>query len=243
MEGLFSRLWSSNHRWMRSSYSGIVIDVVNLQAQYFAIPKVACSSLMAALVDFVGVEFPDNEWKPELFQTNKWDHLYTRAEVVLTKETALRLAKRFRFAFVRNPWDRLVSCYAEKIRDDGDEENFTNGVSNVLRPFGVFHRGMSFEDFTSAAVGIADNLADPHWRSQFTFLVDGRGRMPMDFIGRFENLEDDVAQLSVRIGAELKLPHLLASKHEHYRDYYSRALREKVRERYLRDINMFGYAF
>jgi hypothetical protein len=228
---------------MRDEFSGIVIDIAPLQAQYFAIPKIACSSIMSAVIDALGIGFPESEWKPELFQTHKWDHLYDRNKVVLTKRRALQVANRWRFAFVRNPWDRLVSCYAEKIRDDGDAENFSNGMSKILEPYGIFKRGMAFEDFARAAISVPDFLADPHWRSQNTFVVDEKGRLPLNFIGHFESIQEDMAKIGKSTKAEFHLPHLLASTHRPYREYYSRGLREAVADRYREDIRLFGYRF
>ncbi|MCT2401012.1 sulfotransferase family protein [Novosphingobium mangrovi (ex Huang et al. 2023)] len=228
-------------RWLNDRHSGTIIDFADWQ--YFAIPKVACSSIMAALVGVIGVEFPEDEWAPELFQTHKWDHLYDRRHRVITKRAALALADRWRFAFVRNPFDRLVSCYSEKIRPDGDSENFVNGISKVLEPFGVFHAEMSFEEFALAAIAIPDIDADPHWRSQYTFLIDGRGRMAVDFIGRFERLSEDFEIVRKRIGSDVSLPHLLKSERSSCRDYYSSDLTERVRQRYERDLSTFDYGF
>lgn len=233
-----------NRTWMKPDLSGMVIDLPTLRAQYFAIPKVACSSIMSLLADVLVADFPDDEWKPELFQTHKWDHLYRRQEIVLSKRAALSMtAPRWRFAFVRNPWDRLVSCYSEKIRDDGDSENFTDGVSNVLLPFGLFKRGMTFESFATVAMSIPDQRAEPHWRSQYTFLVDRRGHLPLDFLGRFERLQSDIAAVSKAVGIPAELPHLLASDRRGYREYYSGKLRELVADRYSQDVATFGYTF
>ena len=209
---------------------------------YVPIPKVACSSIMSACADILEVKFPESEWKPELFQTNKWDHLFDRQSVIMPKSRASAYTEYWKFAFVRNPWDRLLSCYSEKIREDGDKENFTAGVSNILLPFGVFRSTMSFEEFARTAVAIADDIADPHWRSQNTFACQG-SRLWVDFVGRFESVERDFQLVCQRIGTDCVLPHLLRSDHKIYRECYSDALCDLVARRYRRDIDMFGYQF
>jgi hypothetical protein len=233
----------SGRKWLTDNRSGQVIDVASKAVQYFPVPKVACSSLMTSLADVLGIAIPSDEWVPEIFQTHKWDHLYAREEVVLTKRAALKKEGRWRFAFVRNPWDRLVSCYSEKIREDGDSENFVDGISKVLVPYGVFRGGMTFDAFVDATIAIPDEKADPHWRSQYTFLVDRFDRLAMDFVGRFESFDDDVRRVADRLHSNIRPPHLLASKRMSYPDYYTARTRHLVSRRYARDIATFGYAF
>ena len=229
-------------RWLRPGMSQ-VIDISTRQVQYFPIPKVACSTLMAGVAEVLGIEPPADEWAPEIFQTHKWDHLYDREQVVLSKADALRKVGRWRFAFVRNPWDRLVSCYSEKIREDGDAENFVDGVSKILLSFNAFHGSMTFDDFVDAATAIPDDQADPHWRSQYTFLVDRSDRLAMDFVGRFEHLNRDIRCIAGKLGCELNLRHLLMSRRGAYSGYYNARTRERVARRYERDISMFNFTF
>jgi hypothetical protein len=210
---------------------------------YFAIPKVACSSLKSVCVDLLHVRMPADAWKPELFYTDKFDHLIDKHEILLSKRDVARYPDYWRFAFVRNPWDRLVSCYAEKIRADGDEENFVGGVSKVLLSYGVFRAGMSFEEFVDAVVAIPEEEAEPHFHSQHEFLTDRSGNLLVDFVGRFENLEDDFRKVRDRLQASVELPHLLPSRRQPYQDYYDGRLRALVARRYRKDIELFGYGF
>ena len=154
-----------------------------------------------------------------------------------------RFDKYWSFAFVRNPWDRLVSCYTEKIRPDGDPENFINGVSRVLTSFGVFEAGMSFEQFAREVAQIPDEEAEPHFLSQHKFIVNRAGDLIVDFLGRFETIDKDFDVVRQRIRAPVELPHLLRSQHGHYRDYYSPDLAHIIGERYSEDIARFGYTF
>lgn len=213
------------------------------EAMYFAIPKVACSSLKSVCVDLLGVQMPADAWKPELFYTDKFDHLIDKHEILLRKDDIARYPEYWRFAFVRNPWDRLVSCYAEKIRSDGDAENFVGGVSKVLLPYGVFRAGMSFEEFVHAVVAIPDDDAEPHFHSQHGFLTDRRGTLLVDFIGRFETLDEDFEKVRDRLRVSVELPHLLPSRRLPYREYYDSRLADLVAARYRKDIELFGYSF
>lgn len=75
-----------------------------------------------------------------------------------------------------------------------------------------------------------------------------RGDKKVDFVGRYENLENDFKVVAEEIGiAETtRLPHVNSTKRaqrRHYSEYYTREAREKIAEIYADDIKMFGYKF
>ena len=65
----------------------------------------------------------------------------------------------------------------------------------------------------------------------------------MNFIGRFESLEDDFKKVSKMIGVQMLLPYVNAFDRKHYRTYFGPGDVEKVRRIYKRDLEHFGYDF
>ena len=216
------------------------IALHRFKAIYFYIPKVACSSIKTVVSDLLQIE-PPNPKRPLAF-IHERDYPFVERDEVLTK-----YKEYFKFCFVRNPWDRVVSCYFNKISTDEGLTNrsFKNGVAVTLLKHGdLFWGGMTFPDFARAVCRVPDDRADVHFRSQCKFVTCQEGTLLVDFIGRFENLEADFSIVCDKMGIEnIRLPHLFKSERLHYRHYYDKSLQEEVEERYREDIKMFGYEF
>jgi hypothetical protein len=120
-------------------------------------------------------------------------------------------AALFKFAFVRNPWDRLVSRYAHLLRSkDRHRHNFISSLEK-------------FEDFLQ-------------WEIQ-------RHSAIVDFVGHYETLAADFANVCARLKIQAQLPHANVSEHRDYRTYYTPETREFVAKQFRRDIEIFGYDF
>ena len=65
----------------------------------------------------------------------------------------------------------------------------------------------------------------------------------VDFIGRFEHLEEDFKKVGERLRIGSKFPHLLPSKRGLYQDYYDGQLRKIIEKRYREDLDYFEYTF
>jgi len=142
-----------------------------------------------------------------------------------------RWQRKFTFCVVRNPWDRIVSHYEYRVQ---------RNVSDLkTRPIG-------FAEW----VRLAYVDRDPRYYNkskmfmpQSDWITDADGRVLVDFICRFENLDDDFAEVCRRIGRDVHLPHLKQSRHGSYRDYYDDRIRAIVEHLFHEDIQRFGYRF
>ena len=141
----------------------------------------------------------------------------------------------FKFAFVRNPWDRLVSWY-NMFKTKSSTGNF--------RPY-MMKDTKNFSDFLNKQNIIIDGSEKKSITfNQLDYLSDKDGNVVMDYIGRFENLKYDLNEIAKKIGVnELSIPHVNKTNHGHYREYYNDEDREKVAQMYKRDIEYFGYKF
>ncbi|WP_423219761.1 hypothetical protein [Cognatiyoonia koreensis] len=84
-----------------------------------------------------------------------------------------------------------------------------------------------------------------HLKEQHLFLrLPGRG-IGVDFVGRFERLNEDFDLIAKRLGRDVKLEHRNAStlRKTDYRDAYTPQMIEVVAKAYARDIAYFGYGF
>jgi hypothetical protein len=216
----------------------ILLDRHN--AVYIETPKVACTSIKVALARIAGVDLRAADGNPHEAQ---WP---TPASGPASSGPLF--PGLFAFAFVRNPWARLVSCYRDKIGGEVDGYTYFTirpGVANCLARFDVMRAGMSFDEFVRAVATIPDDEADAHFRSQHTFVTGGDGQPAIDFIGRYERIAEDFQLVGRTIGLPaLELPRLQAVREPAaYATFYTAETRQLVAERYARDIELFGYAF
>ena len=138
----------------------------------------------------------------------------------------------FKFTFVRNPWDLQVSSF-HHIRRERPHllhgyDNFADFLRYKLDP----DRPYQYHIDTSMEL-------------QSDYLVDLHGRILVDFIGRFESLNEDFALICQRIGIpKPSLAHRRkAGDRGDYRSYYNDQTARLVADRFRQDIEMFDYQF
>lgn len=137
----------------------------------------------------------------------------------------------FKFSFIRNPWDRLVSCWQNKIVENGKAHLF-GGDPESLASFDRFVNHVATQDLTRS---------DIHIRLQCVQIDLNH----LDFLGRFERFGKDFNDVCGRLGlpGDLKERTNASGRDPDYRIYYTDKLAAKVGALYRRDIDLFGYTF
>ena len=132
----------------------------------------------------------------------------------------------FKFSFVRNPWDWHVSQY----------------FYHMQNPKALFHHTFKEMDFDAFIHWSIAHTEESNNR-QKAFLCDESGRLMVDFVGKYENLEDDFAHIARQLGLKARLQRRNPSAHLGYRQYYDDSLREEIARAFKEDIDYFGYEF
>jgi hypothetical protein len=122
----------------------------------------------------------------------------------------------FKFATVRNPWDRAISFY-------------------FWRRFKTFTKNTFLEEVVARV---------PPMHHYLTYKEQGVKKI--DYILRYENLTEDFARLCNTINIKhepLPVANKSHDKTKHYTEYYDDETREAVAKKYAKDIEAFGYEF
>ena len=141
--------------------------------------------------------------------------------------------KYFKFAIVRNPWDKIVSMYRYR------------------KKIGRISKGLSFKKFIklidSAKIKHDDGRKHKFFTcNQLDCCVDEDGEVILDYIGRFEKLQKHWKYICRKIGKNRILPHVKSSKKKKqkgYQTYYDDETKKLVAARFSKDIEYFGYEF
>jgi hypothetical protein len=204
------------------------------------VPKTAGTSIESALLNYFGItrsnisDFEKNNYNLYYkFQTNDKSNPRIDAQHKFIKHfTDVDISNFFTFSFVRNPWDRFLSEYFFIKKNNGC------GCKN-------FNFSEKFPTFKKYVLKSGKSCSwYPHELNQLDFLSDDSGDINVDYIGKFENLQEDFNTICKKIGLpNQQLPHTNKSKHKHYTEYYDDETREIVAEKYAKDIEYFGYKF
>lgn len=157
----------------------------------------------------------------------------------------------FTFAFVRNPYDLLVSWYHHKPALEQVYRSFENWVkhrcpshteSEIMNNRPVMAHSRQSRDcvmIDGATWDTHQHLMQHKWTRSISMNNHG-----VDFVGRFESLQQDLDRACELMNLPARqLPHINNSKHKHYTEYYNNQTRRLVAEQYAEDLKCFNYTY
>lgn len=142
----------------------------------------------------------------------------------------------FKFAFVRNPWERLYSAYSY-LKQGGwckYDDDWAQKELGHIRDFNEFVTGWLTSERLDSHI---------HLWPQSRFICNHRHKPIIDYLAYFENISDDFEYIRNHLGINAELQHINTSKRESYKDIYNDEAIHKVHTLYSRDIENFGYIF
>ncbi len=128
----------------------------------------------------------------------------------------------FKFCFIRNPYDRLISGWYHVNKYKIPLDNYLN-IKTYCNDVDYIHVFMP----------------------QVKHIINEKGKMGINFIGRFENLEEDFQLVLKKLGVKriLHTPTktMNVRDHKHFSEYYTPSILTKVNQILREDFLMLPY--
>ncbi|NES81021.1 MAG: sulfotransferase family 2 domain-containing protein [Moorea sp. SIO2B7] len=195
--------------------------------------KTAGTSIEIALSKFCGSEdiitpiYPEEEMRKQLgyrgaqnYQSNGfYNHIHAAEIKKLIGDEVWN--SYYKFCFERNPWDRFVSYYYWRYQLE-PRPTIAEFVESEFKPL-FYLRRMGFKLYTI------------------------EGEVAVDRVCLYENLNEELEQLRIRLGLPetLQLPRAKASTRKDqrsYREILDENTQKQIQETFSKEISMFGYA-
>ena len=174
---------------------------------------------------------------------NKKGVLYSKtskkSRLILQHSKVIDLEDVFSFGFVRNPYSRVVSSF---------------NLHSNKRLVKSWRGGKKIKDFKQYLKILEKQNLNPcsDFESvefllaceQYPFLIDDNNSIKVNFIGKVENIQNDINFVTKTLGLEkVNIPHLNKTSEKNYVEYYDDECKDIVTKIYKKDIEYFNYEF
>ena len=197
---------------------------------FFAVPKTGTH----AVRELLGSHKGPGDWEQQVLfgeqispipEIAKLEHGHISVQQIAPHLERAVWENYFKFAIVRNPFDRFISiCFFLNRQNP----KFTETPLEWMKSAIVVPR------FRRRVL-----VAPQHLQ-----LTDAQGTLAMDYVGRYETLQDSVDEICGKLQIEsTPLIKKNSSDHQQYREYYDDELKSMVGKFYREDLKQFGYSF
>ncbi|PKQ06457.1 MAG: hypothetical protein CVT72_06565 [Alphaproteobacteria bacterium HGW-Alphaproteobacteria-11] len=211
---------------------------------YVSVPKVACTTLK---VIFARLALGVADYVPERIHDNKMLPFCDPEEFGIrnfpegVNDSGLK-----RFAFVRNPYTRVLSAYLDKfVSKPRERERLKAARARYLSELG-FSAGkeITFAEFVEAVSRQPRVEMDAHWRPQADLLA--LPTVKYDFVGRLESFRADFLALESFLGVDLQSLYVAKDGKKtgaanRLADYYTPEIKAQVDRIYADDFEFLGF--
>lgn len=142
----------------------------------------------------------------------------------------------FKFAFVRNPWDRVYSAF-RYLKAGGWDEQDKQWAENNLSDFNDFN---IFIESWLTRQNIEKHI---HFMPQHQFVCDRKDKILLDYLAYFETINEDFKKIAKHLNIDTEIGHHNANAADSYLNIYNEASMNIVADVYSKDISLFGYDF
>lgn len=142
----------------------------------------------------------------------------------------------YKFAFVRNPWDRLFSAYNFLIKGGWSEADRLWAERNISQY-------KDFRDFVRSWITTKNINSHIHFIPQYRFICNSSGSVIIDHVAYFENINEEFEKIADILDINCKLAAKNVTGKDRYIDHYDDEIQEIVAQVYTKDIELLNYKF
>jgi len=148
----------------------------------------------------------------------------------------------FSFSFVRNPWDRIASCY-RYFKSMNPKDRWYKGnqkLADLAKQISFDEFVIRIPEFQKMMIREEGSIRSGIHFQPFSYFLDAR----VDFVGKVEGINHDYMSIRSRLNLPLKIvPKINSTKQQNYRQLYIEETKNIVYNIYKKDIEEYNYEF
>ena len=138
------------------------------------------------------------------------------------------LNEYIKFCIIRNPYDRLYSAW-NFIKERHGYSDVNDFVKYKLNKEFIYGKEIKQMD------------ARVHYRPQYTFIYDEKNKQFIDYIIRYENLNEDLSKFNKKYNFDIRIYGKDYKFKKSYINFFNKESLKKINELYKKDFLLLNY--